>query len=114
MIIASGGDGTINYVANQILKNDIDVPFGVFPTGTCNDFGRALDIGESVHSHIDTVLKNNILEVDVGYINNNDSYFLGNCAGGVFAEISFNTHGDFKKNLGQFAYYLSAINELKN
>src|SRR5688572_18197904 len=41
-VIACGGDGTINEVANGILQAGKDVEFGVLPSGTGGDFRRTL------------------------------------------------------------------------
>lgn len=43
-IIACGGDGTINEVANGILRSGIDVELGVLPSGTGGDFRRTLGL----------------------------------------------------------------------
>lgn len=43
-IIACGGDGTINEVANGILRSGEDVELGVLPSGTGGDFRRTLDM----------------------------------------------------------------------
>ena len=39
-IIACGGDGTINEIANGILQTGEDVEMGVLPSGTGGDFRR--------------------------------------------------------------------------
>ena len=39
-VFVYGGDGTINTVANVILKNNISTVLGVIPGGTCNDLAR--------------------------------------------------------------------------
>ena len=46
-IIACGGDGTINEVANGILQSGIDVELGIMPSGTGGDFRRTLRIPQS-------------------------------------------------------------------
>ncbi len=43
-IIACGGDGTINEVANGILRSGEDVELGVLPSGTGGDFRRTLGL----------------------------------------------------------------------
>lgn len=43
-IIACGGDGTINEVANGILRSGIDAELGVLPSGTGGDFRRTLGL----------------------------------------------------------------------
>src|SRR5687767_15653229 len=44
LIIACGGDGTINEVANGILTSGKDVELGIFPSGTGGDFRRTIGI----------------------------------------------------------------------
>jgi diacylglycerol kinase family enzyme len=43
-IITSGGDGTINQVINAMMKNNINVPIGILPSGTSNDFANYLNL----------------------------------------------------------------------
>lgn len=112
-VVASGGDGTLNYIANLILANNLDLPMGILPSGTCNDFARCLKLPSSLKDCIDVILNGITVEVDAGLINN-EQYFLSTCAGGIFVDVSFNTNNEFKKNLGPFAYYLKAIGEMGN
>src|SRR5919202_2634084 len=44
LVIACGGDGTINEVANGILRAESEAELGVLPSGTGGDFQRTLDI----------------------------------------------------------------------
>jgi diacylglycerol kinase (ATP) len=37
-MVISGGDGTISSIVDGMLKNNINLPIGVIPSGTCNDF----------------------------------------------------------------------------
>ncbi len=111
--IVSGGDGTLNNAINLILKSNLNLPVGIIPSGTCNDFARCLNLPSSLQDCIDIILAGNTIDVDVGLINERH-YFLSTCAGGVFVDISFNTHNELKKNFGPFAYYLKAISEVAN
>jgi diacylglycerol kinase (ATP) len=43
-IIACGGDGTINEVANGIIRSKSDAELGVLPSGTGGDFRRTLGL----------------------------------------------------------------------
>ncbi len=47
-IIACGGDGTINEVANGIIRSGVDVELGIVPSGTGGDFRRALGLPLSI------------------------------------------------------------------
>jgi diacylglycerol kinase (ATP) len=57
-IIAVGGDGTVNEVANAILTNPkaFELKMGILPYGKGNDFCRSLGIGKDL-----TMLRENII-----------------------------------------------------
>ncbi len=109
--VISGGDGTINHFVNMMLKNNITLPFGIVPSGTSNDFARCVNLPGTLMECIDVILAGNTIDVDAGLINDSQ-YFLSTCAGGVFVDVSFNTHNELKRNFGPFAYYLKALSEL--
>lgn len=111
-VVASGGDGTINFVANILLNNQIKIPIGIIPSGTCNDFAKCLGIN-SLKDSINIILQGKTLNSDVGYINNSH-YFLSTFAGGNLVDVSFSTNSDLKKNFGPFAYYLKGLSEVAN
>jgi len=110
-VISSGGDGTLNFICNIIMKNNLSVPMGIIPAGTCNDFASILNIPTSVEECVDIILKGRTVDVDVGVVDDR-IYFLSSCAGGVFVDVSFSTDGELKKNLGALAYYLKALTEM--
>lgn len=111
--VVSGGDGSVNSVVNALLKNKLDIPLGLIPAGTCNDFARCLEIPSDLEKSINLILEDNIVKVDVGLVNE-ETYFLSTFAGGLFVGASFNTHNELKTNFGPFAYYLKALTELAN
>jgi YegS/Rv2252/BmrU family lipid kinase len=69
-IVAAGGDGTINEVANAFLENDQPVHagarLGILPLGTGGDFRRTLGIGPGISEIIETLATGTILRMDVG------------------------------------------------
>src|SRR6187551_3377798 len=85
-IIACGGDGTINEVANGIIRSGADAELGVLPSGTGGDFRRTLgipsDIPEAAVSLRDGVTK----VMDVGKITYQD--FDGNTTSRYFLNVS--------------------------
>ena len=112
-VVAAGGDGTLNKLINIMLDNQINLPLGVVPSGTCNDFARSLNIPNDLKSCLDIILQHQVMDVDLGVINEN-MYFLGTCAGGLFVNVSFNTSSELKRSFGPLAYYLKALSEVKN
>lgn len=69
-IVAVGGDGTWNAVADRILESGrTDIVFGVLPGGTGNDFGRNLGIpGNDPEGAVRVLAEGRVLEVDAGRI----------------------------------------------
>ncbi len=112
-IVISGGDGTINTVVNVMLKRKINLPIGIIPSGTCNDFARCLRIPSKLDKCLDIILEGNTIEIDTGVVNG-ERYFLNSCAGGILVDVSFSTSGELKKNIGPLAYYLKALGEMAN
>ena len=112
-IIVAGGDGTVNFVANILMKTELDIPLGIIPAGTCNDFAACINVPSKFEASLNIILRGRVRQVDIGILNK-DKYFLNSYAGGVFADISFKTENELKKSLGAFAYYIKALSEVKN
>ena len=94
-IIACGGDGTINEVANGILEaENTEVEMGVFPSGTGGDFRRSLGMPADARDAARALRKGKTRTIDVGkvsYLNSKGSeesrYFLNVSSFGLSAEI---------------------------
>ncbi len=113
MAVISGGDGTLHTIINMFFKNDIHLPIGVIPSGTCNDFARCLEVPDELEGALDIIISGKTLKVDVGLINNK-TYFLDTCAGGLFVDVSYSTDSELKQNFGPLAYYLQGLTQLAN
>lgn len=112
-VVVSGGDGTVNMIASTLLIAGRDMPMGIIPSGTCNDFARSLNIPSDIKKCLDIILAQNIALIDAGLIND-EKYCLNTCAGGNFVDVSFSTNSEFKKNFGPLAYYMKALGEFSN
>lgn len=111
-IIASGGDGTLNHVINAMTKNNLDIPIGIFPSGTANDFAGHLGIPRRVTSACDIIARGKIRQYDLGVINNR--YFINVASGGLLTDVSQKIDINFKNTLGKMAYYIKGIEQLPN
>ena len=112
-VMVAGGDGSVSFVANALMKANIDIPLGLIPAGTCNDFAKCIGVPLKFEESLRVILNGNVRKVDIGFLNN-ERYFLNSYAGGVFADVSFKTANELKKNLGAFAYYIKALSGVKN
>jgi len=111
-IVASGGDGTINQVVNQMIKYDLDMPLGIFPMGTCNDYARQFCPAKSLEKQADIILQDKITYSDVGMVN--QKCFINVASMGVIIDAGQKTDNNAKKILGPLAYYLRAVGEVAN
>ena len=91
VLYAVGGDGTLNFVLNEMIGGNATL--GLIPTGTGNDFYR------KVLEYPDTILDVNVMSV-------NNRYGLNIFSVGIDAEICANAQ-KFKKFGPALAYNLS-------
>ncbi|NPV90896.1 MAG: YegS/Rv2252/BmrU family lipid kinase [Firmicutes bacterium] len=110
LVVASGGDGTLNLVANVLLRNGSDLPMGIIPSGTSNDLAACLNLPADLGECLDVIAAGRTTPLDAGLINGQD-YFLTTCAGGLFVNASFTASPKFKQYVGPLAYYLKAASE---
>lgn len=111
-IITSGGDGTLNHVINAMAQNNINVPVGILPSGTANDFANHLNIPKDVARACDVIVRGNTTEFDLGKIN--DRYFINVAAAGLLTDVSQKIDINLKNTLGKMAYYIKGIEQLPN
>lgn len=111
LIVAAGGDGTINEVVNGLAPLDKRPTLGVIPVGTTNDFARALGIPrENILNAADTVINGVARPIDIGQVNG--QYFINIAGGGRLTELTYDVPSKLKTMLGQLAYYLKGMEML--
>ena len=125
-IIACGGDGTINEVANGILETGKDVELGVLPSGTGGDFRRTLGMSTSARESAKGLRTGETRTIDVGkvtFLNHQNKevsrYFLNVASFGLSAAIiervKTNTSLDWlpiDAVRGKASFALSALQEV--
>lgn len=111
-IIVSGGDGTIHEVINIMLEHSVDIPIGIIPSGTSNDFAAHLQIEKNIDMCVDTIARGNIKTFDVGKIN--ERYFFNVASAGLMTSVAHSADVVLKNTLGKLAYYIKGIGELPN
>jgi len=108
IIIAVGGDGTLNEVVSGVSPFEKRPKVGLIPMGTTNDFARAVHIPRNIEDAVDIIIKGDTLPVDVGLLNG-ERYFINIAAGGRITELTYEVPSKMKTMLGQLAYYLKAV-----
>ena len=105
VVVAVGGDGTINEVAQGIINTD--TALGIVPAGSGNGFARNLRIPLKPRDAIEALKSLKFRQLDAGKINNH--YFF-NVAGAAFdADV---THRFARTTMrGPLPYFYAAIRE---
>ena len=107
-VVAIGGDGTINEVLNGL--DGRDVPLGIIPLGTANDFARQVGIPDDPDHAMDVVLRRPPRTIDTAELNGRR--FLNVSSGGVGAEATAETPTEAKEQLGPLAYAITGVRKL--
>ncbi|MDF2570869.1 MAG: dagK [Sporomusa sp.] len=108
--IVAGGDGTVHEVINNMLTEEIDVPLGIIPSGTCNDFATHLNFGKDLPSCLNAVVGGLWRTVDVGSVNG--EYFLNVASAGLLTSVAHSVDTSLKNTLGRMAYYFKGLGAL--
>jgi diacylglycerol kinase (ATP) len=107
LIIAAGGDGTLNEVLNGVMRADWAGRLAVIPTGTANDFAAGLEIPEDLEAALEVAIAGRPRDVDVARVN--DRYFLNVSTGGFGATATEETPAETKRLLGPWAYVITGV-----
>lgn len=102
IIVACGGDGTINEVASRLVHTK--TALGIIPIGSGNGLARNLNIPMNIDKAIAIIKNNKTLAIDVGKVN--DDYFFSNMGMGFLAKTISNFERLEKR---RFTNYLKAF-----
>jgi len=104
LLIAAGGDGTLNEVVHGLMDLSIDgrPALGVVPLGTANDFATGCGIPRDPEKALTLCMEGRALPIDVGKAN--DHWFLNVASVGFGAEVTAATSPELKRLLGPVAY----------
>ncbi len=110
ILIACGGDGTINEVATGIVKGGRKIPVAILATGTVNDFATSMKLPTGPKAFCKMIMNENIIDVDLGKANN--KYFVNVLAGGMITDVAHQVPAEMKALLGRTAYYIAGLKEV--
>lgn len=109
LVIAAGGDGTINEVVNGIAPLKNRPKMAIIPTGTTNDFARALKVPRGNPIEAAKIIgKNQIIQMDIGKAYQ-DKYFINIAAAGSFTELTYTVPSQLKTTFGYLAYFAKGV-----
>ena len=97
VIVAAGGDGTLNAVASQMLKQQI--PMGILPMGTFNYVARVLHIPLDILEAAEVIATGEQRASHVACIN--DQIYLNNASLGLYP-LFIKKREEYNRKFGRF------------
>lgn len=118
LIIACGGDGTLNEVVNGLAgqKNGHRVPLALLPGGTANVLAKELNLPWDIPSAAEMLVHGEVREIPLGLatpLNEpaKKKYFLSVAGAGPDGMIVYSVDLDLKARVGILAYWWQGARE---
>jgi diacylglycerol kinase family enzyme len=108
LIVAAGGDGTINEVAEGMVHSA--VPLAILPAGTANVLAMEMKIGNDlarVAGRLDEFRPRRISIGRVAFEGGQERHFLLMAGIGLDAHIVYNVSARLKSRVGKLAYWVA-------
>ena len=111
LVVACGGDGTLNEIITGLQLGGHAVPLGYIPCGSTNDFAGGLGLPAEPLIAAGTIVSGTPHALDAGLFAP-DRYFSYTASFGAFTSVSWSTPQNVKNVLGHAAYILEGIRSL--
>ena len=113
LVLAAGGDGTLNEVINGIAAHADRLQVGLVPLGTGNDFAKMLDLPKTVPKVIEVLKAGHVRPTDLVKVTSDQvRYFVNVSAGGFSGTVDEKLTPEIKKTWGPLAYLRCAAEAL--
>ncbi|MCF6369955.1 lipid kinase [Rhizobium halophilum] len=99
-VIVGGGDGSLNNAAPGLLKTDL--PLGVLPLGTANDFARTIALPQDLAGAVEVIARGNTRKIDLGEANGHP--FFNVASVGFSVDLARSLTEKAKKRWGKLGY----------
>ena len=110
LIVAAGGDGTINEVAEGMVHSK--VPLAILPAGTANVLAMELKLGDDLERVASNIDQFEPRRISVGHLTcdggRTSRHFLLMAGIGLDARIVYNLSAPLKNVLGKGAYWVAS------
>lgn len=112
LVVAVGGDGTLNGVVNGVLNEGRagEVAVGILPLGTANDFARQIGMPDDPREAMPLLFEHEPRVMDAGLLNGRA--FLNVSSAGLGAEATAETSALAKGVFGVLAYAFTGARKL--
>ena len=108
LVIIGGGDGTLHHAMEGLLETQL--PLGIIPLGTANDFARTLKLPADPLIACDVILHGRIDEIDLGQVN--EKLFCNVASIGLAVKVTQRLKRESKSRWGVIAYLFAFLRSL--
>lgn len=112
IVFILGGDGTVNELINGMMKYNLNIPLGIIPGGTFNDFPKTLNLNPDFKKASEQLLSSHVESYDVMRVNN--TYVLNFVGLGLIVQNAENVQEGRKDIFGKLSYIGSTVKTLMN
>ena len=112
VVVAVGGDGTLNEVVTGLMRLKTPPLLGYLPQGSTNDFAASLHISGRPPVAAGSIVDSAPQKLDIGRWNGR--YFVYVASFGAFTRTSYTATQDAKNAFGHFAYLLEGMKDLSS
>ena len=119
LAVVAGGDGTLNYIVNAMMRRGLHLTLGILPAGTANDFAGALGMSNNMLRAARQIAYGTAEPIDCGRVDQINApdmtpiYFVNIFSFGIFTTTSQHTPRELKHIMGRAAYMIEGFKELK-
>ncbi len=110
LVVAVGGDGTLNEVVSGLVRLYRPPLLGYLPQGSTNDFAASLRVSGDPAEAAAAIARNVPRQLDVGLWNGRSFIYVASF--GAFTRTSYTASQAAKNALGHFAYILEGMKDL--
>ena len=112
IIIAAGGDGTINEILEGVANTA--VPIAILPAGTANVLATELGLAGGMERAAGLITECRATRIAIGRLEGKPKprYFLSMAGIGFDAHIVYNLSATLKRRLGKAAYWVSGFGRI--
>ncbi|MDS4006658.1 diacylglycerol kinase family lipid kinase [Staphylococcus capitis] len=107
-----GGDGTVNELVNGVMQHDLQLPVGIIPGGTFNDFTKTLNLDSNFKNASSQLLSAQVGSYDVMKVN--DTFVLNFVGLGLIVQNAENVQEGSKDVFDKLSYIGSTVKTLMN
>ncbi|MHA6804465.1 diacylglycerol/lipid kinase family protein [Salinifilum ghardaiensis] len=100
LIILGGGDGSVSSVVDVLAHREL--PLGLLPLGTANDFARTMHLPTDLDEACRTIARGHTVDIDLGLCG--DNYYVNRASVGIGSRVAQAMSPSLKRRVGPLAY----------